>query len=85
MKSSDVDSLYNEIRKILIFSKFAEQEGKEFKTEEEIISFQQRAIDCYLGKNEDCMTVTFNKLHAHVERDTHLIMDVIQQYIINKI
>ena len=28
MKSSDVDSLYNEIRKILIFSNFAEQEGK---------------------------------------------------------
>ena len=74
--------LHDEIKKILIFSNFAEQEGGEGKTEEEIATFKQRAIDCYLGKissDHDIDTIKFNRLHARVEHDTAMIIAEIHE------
>ena len=78
-----MDELRDEIKKILIFSNFREQEGGEGKTGKEIISFEQRAIDYYFGKNgvHDLHEVIgFNRFHARVEYEVALIMDAIKRH-----
>ena len=78
-----MDKLCDEITKILIFSNFKEQEGGEGETEKEISSFEQRAIDYYLGKissDHDIDTIKFNRLHARVEYEVALIMDAIKSH-----
>ena len=71
--------LMNEITKILIFSRYEESYGRG-DTAQEIFGFEKRAIDEYLGKNDDPNRIVFNTFHAKIDRDMTLINDAIERY-----
>lgn len=74
-----MNDLLEEIRKILIFSNYEKDMGGLGKTAIEILDFENRAIDCYLGKNPRNLII-FNKFKARIDRDVALIAEAITRH-----
>jgi hypothetical protein len=73
---SQYEDLHDSITKILIFSYYENEHGRG-KTAEEILSFKDRAIDKFLGRDGEPGTVVCNTFHTRVRRDVGLIMSKI--------
>lgn len=73
------NKLMEEITKILILSRYEESHVLG-NTAQEIQNFENRAIDAYLGKNDDPSKIIFNIFHAKVDRDASLIFGVMERH-----
>ena len=72
--------LADDIKRIIILSHYEIECGGNWGgTAEEILIFEKRAIDKYLGRTDDPHKVVSNVFHARVQRDVALIMRAIEE------
>jgi hypothetical protein len=74
--------LTNEITKILILSHYeTETNGNHGTTAQEVKSFEQRAMDKYLGKSDDPRKIIMPIFHARVQHTVALILRAIDHHL----